>query len=62
MNAYTLLTALGGLCVVVSFFSGMRTMVRNGDVGGRRSAAWMAWRVVVQGAVFLTILSAPLSH
>jgi hypothetical protein len=62
MNAFTLLTILGGCGVVFSFFSGMRAMVTNSTVGRRRSAEWMAWRVVFQGAVFLTILSAPLSR
>lgn len=62
MNIFTFLTFLGGLGVILSFVSGVRAMVRHGDVGHRSSAEWMAWRVVFQAAVFLTILSAPLSH
>jgi hypothetical protein len=62
MNTFTLLTFLGGLGVITSFFSGVRAMVRNGEVGHRCSAEWMAWRVVFQSAVFLTILAAPLSR
>jgi hypothetical protein len=62
MNTFTLLTLLGGAGVIVSFLSGVRAMVRHGTVGHRTSAEWMAWREVFQGAVFLTILSAPLSR
>jgi hypothetical protein len=62
MNGFTLLTILGGFGVIFSFFSGIGAMVTNGTVGRRRSPEWMAWRVVFQGAVFLTILAAPLSR
>lgn len=62
MNAFTLITALGAFCVILSFFSGIRAMICNGEVGNGTSAEWMTWRVVFQGAVFLTILAAPLSR
>jgi len=62
MNIFTLLTLLGGLGVIASFFSGVRAMIRNGQVGHGSSADWMGWRVVFQGAVYVTILAAPLSR
>lgn len=62
MNTFTLLTFLGGFGVIVSFFSGVRAVVRNGEVGHRCSAEWMAWRTLFYLSVFLTILAGPLSR
>jgi hypothetical protein len=61
MNLFSFLTFLGGVLTIVSFLSGMRAIVRNRSEG-RCNAEWAQWRVVFQGAVFLTILAAPLSH
>jgi hypothetical protein len=62
MNGFMLLTLLTGLGTIVSFASGVRAMIRNGQVGHRSSAEWMAWRVVFQGAAFVTVLAALLSR
>lgn len=62
MNGFTLLALLTGLGTVVSFTSGVHAMIRNGQVGHRCSAEWMLWRVVFQGAAFVTVLAALLSR
>jgi hypothetical protein len=61
MNFFSLLTFLGGVLTIVSFVSGTRAIVRHRSVA-RCNAEWAQWRVVFQGAVYLTILAAPLSH
>lgn len=61
MNLFSFLTFMGGVLTIISYLSGMRAIVRNRPAG-RCNAEWEQWRVVFQGAVFLTILAAPLSH
>jgi len=61
MNTFTLLTFMGGLGVVISFFSGDRAMAHMGKVGHRCSAEVTMWRFVFDTSVFLTILAALLS-
>jgi hypothetical protein len=61
MNLFSFLTLLGGVLTVVSFLSGSRAIVRNHQER-RCNAEWAQWRIVFQGAVFLTILAAPLSR
>ena len=62
MNTFTLLTALGATGVIISFLSGIRALVRNDPGGylGNRSA--IAWRMMFDLAVFVTILAAPLAR
>jgi hypothetical protein len=61
MNGFALLTLLTGMGSVFSFASGIRAMARNGQVRHRCSAEWMLWRVIFQGAAFVTILAGLLS-
>jgi hypothetical protein len=62
MNTFMLLTTLGGIGVIISFLSGARAMVSAGDGGHPRGRAAIAWRMVFDMTVFLTILAAPLAR
>jgi hypothetical protein len=62
MNTFTLLTTLGALGVIASFMSGVRAMRRYGDGRCTRGTASIAWRMVFDMTVFLTILAAPLAR
>jgi hypothetical protein len=44
--------------VLASLASGIYSMAHDGEVAHLRSAQWMVWRVVLQGAAFLLILFA----
>jgi len=61
MNTFTLITALGAMGVVMSFFSGVRAtnLGHGGYVDDLTSAAW---RMAFYLSVFATILAAPLSR
>ena len=62
MNGFALLSLLIGLGTIASFTSGVRAMVRYGQIGHRCSAEWTLWRVVFQGTAFATVLTALLSR
>jgi hypothetical protein len=61
MNTFGLLTFMGALGVVVSFFSGARAMLRHGGNGYTAGRRTIAWRMVFDLTVFVTILAAPLA-
>lgn len=62
MNTFTLLTMLGALGVLVSFFSGVREMATLGADRGPRSRGLVLWRMIFDLTVFITILAAPLAR
>jgi len=62
MNTFTLLTVLGAIGVLLSFFSGARAMLAAGDDRHPRTRASIAWRMVFDTTVFITILAAPLAR
>ena len=62
MNTFTLLTMLGALGVLVSFFSGVREMATLGGDRGARSRGLVLWRMIFDLTVFITILAAPLAR
>ncbi|MBI3919045.1 MAG: hypothetical protein HY322_18790 [Betaproteobacteria bacterium] len=62
MNTFTLLTALGATGVIISFMSGVRATIRQGNDGRSHPRAAIAWRMMFDLAVFGTILVAPLAR
>jgi hypothetical protein len=58
MSPIKLLVLVAGLAVLASLASGIYSMAHDGEVAHLRSAQWMVWRVVFQGAAFLLILLA----
>jgi hypothetical protein len=62
VNIFTFLTFLGGTGAVVTFFCGVRAMLRHGQVGHRSGLQWMSWHFLFEIATFATILAAPLSR
>lgn len=61
MNTFSLLTLLGALGVLISFFSGVRAMARSGQRGDSGERSSIAWRMMFDLTVFITILAAPLA-
>jgi hypothetical protein len=62
VNIFTFLTFLGGIGAVVTFFCGVKAMLRHGQVGHRSGLQWMSWHFLFEIATFATILAAPLSR
>jgi hypothetical protein len=60
MNTFTLITAIGAVGVVMSFFHGARA-TSLGQGGYVEDLTSSAWRMAFYLAVFATILAAPLS-
>lgn len=62
MNTFGLLTFLGAMGVIISFFSGVRAMIRHGEGGSLGERTSTAWRMLFDLTVFITILAAPLAR
>jgi hypothetical protein len=62
VNICPFLTFLGGTGAVVTFFCGVKAMLRHGQVGHRSGLQWMSWHFLFEIATFATILAAPLSR
>ncbi|MBI4193832.1 MAG: twin transmembrane helix small protein [Betaproteobacteria bacterium] len=58
MDMLTLLVLVAVLATIISLVSGVAAMATDGEVGHRRSAEWMNWRVAFQGAALLLVLLA----
>jgi len=62
MNTFGLLTFLGAMGVIISFLSGARAMAHHGQGGYLGERTSIAWRMVFDLTVFVTILAAPLAR
>jgi hypothetical protein len=62
MNIFTFLTIIAGVGAIYSFMRGVSARGLHSQAGHRSAKTWMAWHIVFDVAVFVTILAAPLAR